>query len=118
MIQEFRHLKGVSMDDTDNKANLPIHLILGASEYTRIKTKHVLRIGEPGEPIAEYTAFGWTIMSAGKGKGFNGFKMLLARDTDANYAELCKLDVLGIKDKNESKNNEVYQEFKEKLGRD
>ena len=97
MIQEFRHLKGVSMDDTDNKANLPIHLILGASEYTRIKTKHVLRIGEPGEPIAEYTAFGWTIMSGGKEKGLN--QMLLARDTEANYAELCKLNVLGIKDK-------------------
>ena len=35
-------------------------MILGASEYTEIKTKHVLRIGGPEEPIAEYTAFGWT----------------------------------------------------------
>ena len=71
MIQEFRHLKGANMDDTDNKANLHMHMILGASEYTRIKTKHVLRIGTPGEPIAEYTAFGWTIMPGGKEKGFN-----------------------------------------------
>ena len=39
------------MDGTDNKANLPIYMILGASEYTQIKTKHVLRIGEPGERI-------------------------------------------------------------------
>ena len=30
MIQEFRHLKGVSMDDTDNKANLPIYKIMRA----------------------------------------------------------------------------------------
>ena len=57
-------------------------------------------------------------MSAEKGKGFNGFKMLLARDAGADYAELCKLDVLGIKDQNEDKNDEVYPEFKEKLGRD
>ena len=57
-------------------------------------------------------------MSAGKGKRFNGFKMLLARDAGADYAELCKLDVLGIKDQNEDKNDEVYPEFKEKLGRD
>ena len=71
MIQEFRHLKGVNMDDTDNKVNLPIHMILGACEYTRIKTKHVLRIGSSGEPIAEYLAFGWTIMPGGKEKGFN-----------------------------------------------
>ena len=93
-----------------------LYIRLWERECTRIKTKHVLRIGEPGEPIAEYAAFGWTIMSGGKEKGFN--QMLLARDTEADYAELCKLDVLGIKDKNESKNNEVYQEFKEKLGRD
>ena len=48
MIQEFRHLKGVSMDDTDSKANLPIHMILEPSEYTRIKTKHILQMGEAG----------------------------------------------------------------------
>ena len=43
--------------------------------------------------------------------------MLLARDAEADYAELCKLDVLGIKDKNEIRNDEVYEEFKEQLGR-
>ena len=42
MMKESRHLKGVNMDDTDNKANLPIHIILGASEYTRTKTKYLL----------------------------------------------------------------------------
>ena len=93
-----------------------LYIRLWERECTRIKTKHVLRIGEPGEPIAEYTAFGWTIMSGGKEKGFN--QMLLARDTEADYAELCKLDVLGIKNKNEGRNDELYQEFKEQLGRD
>ena len=44
--------------------------------------------------------------------------MLLARDTEADSAELYKLDVLEIKDKNESRNVKVYQEFKEQLGRD
>ena len=111
MIQEFKHLTGVCMDDTNNKANLPIHMILGVSEYARIKTKHVLRIGTPGEPIVECAAFGWAIMAGGKEEGFN--QMLLARGTEVHYAELCKLDVLGIKDKNESRNDEVYQEFKE-----
>ena len=77
MMQEFRRLKGVNMDDIDNKDNLPIHIILGVSEYIRIKTKHLLRIGTPGEPIAKYTAFGWTIMSDGKENGFN--PMLLAK---------------------------------------
>ena len=30
---------GVVMDDTDEKNQLPIHAILGGSEYSRIKTK-------------------------------------------------------------------------------
>ena len=102
------------MDDTNNKADLPIHIILGVSEYGRIKTKHVLlRIGTPGDPLVEYAAFGWAIMSGGKKKGFN--QMLLAKDTEAHYVKLCKLDVLGIKDKNESRNDEVHQKFKEQL---
>ena len=66
MIEYFSYLKGVNMDGTDDKANLPIHKILGTSDNTRTKMKHVLRIGAPGGPIAECTAFGWTIMSGGK----------------------------------------------------
>ena len=38
------------MNDTDAKAELPIHLILGASEYTRIKVQEISRVGQPGEP--------------------------------------------------------------------
>ena len=48
------------------KANLPIHMILGVSEYARIKTKHVLRIGTPGELIVEYAAFGGQSWQVGK----------------------------------------------------
>ena len=44
--------------------------------------------------------------------------MLLARDMQHDYGELCKSIVLGIKDKNEIRNDEVYQELKEQLGRD
>ena len=39
MISKYRHLQGVVMDDTDEKNQLPIHVILGGSEYSRIKTK-------------------------------------------------------------------------------
>lgn len=36
-IARFPHLQGIIMDDTDEKAELPIHLILEASEYVRVK---------------------------------------------------------------------------------
>ena len=53
------------MDDEDTKQELTIHVILGASEYAELKTSTVLRVGKPGEPVAELISFGWTIMSPG-----------------------------------------------------
>ena len=38
-IKMFPHPGGVMMDDEDTKPELPMHLILGASEYSRIKTQ-------------------------------------------------------------------------------
>ena len=39
MISKYRHLKGVTMEDTDTKSLLPVHVILGASDYAKIKTR-------------------------------------------------------------------------------
>ena len=57
-INKYPYLEGVVMDDEDNKPELPIHLILGAGEYSRIKTDTKPRIGKAGEPIAELTTLG------------------------------------------------------------
>ena len=66
MLCKFEHLKDVTMHNIDEKPELPVHLILGASEYARIKTETKPRIGLPGEPVAELTKFGWTVLSPGK----------------------------------------------------
>ena len=39
VLRQHQHLRDIKMNDTDTKAELPIHLILGASEYTRIKVQ-------------------------------------------------------------------------------
>ena len=44
------------MDDTVVKKELPVHLILGTSEYAQIKTETMPKVGKAGEPIAELTA--------------------------------------------------------------
>ena len=54
------------MNDNDEKMELLIHVITGASEYAQIKTKPNIRMGNRGELVAEYTAFGWTIISGGR----------------------------------------------------
>lgn len=54
------------MNDVDTKSRLPVHIILGACDYAKLKTESVPKIDEPGQPVAELTKFGWIIMSSGK----------------------------------------------------
>ena len=95
IIESYAHLKGVETTDCDPKPYLPIHLILGASEYTGIKTSELRRIGLPGEPVAEKTKLGWTIMSPGT--EIDCTNMLRTQTSHVDYAELCRLDVLGFR---------------------
>ena len=115
MIAKFLHLKGVIMDDVTDKPELPVHLILGTSEYAKIKTETSPRIGRPGEPVAEFTRFGWTIMSPGKEVDLTN--MFLTQTAAADYEALCKLDILGLKDSAIGDQETVYDEFKEQLTR-
>ena len=63
LLARHPYLKGVKMDDNDQKNELPVHLILGASEFARIKTEAQPKVSHPGEPVSEKTRFGCTIMS-------------------------------------------------------
>lgn len=58
MIARYPQLSGVAMNDLDTKRRLPVHLILGAGEYSKLKTENALKIGEPRQPIAGGTKFG------------------------------------------------------------
>ena len=115
MVEQFSYLRGVTIQDDSEKPLLPIHLILGTNEYAKIKTGTRPRIGRPGEPVAEYTRLGWTIMSPGKELDLGN--MFLTQTSAIDYQELCKLDVLGLKDKPNGDQETVYEEFKEQLTR-
>ena len=41
------------MEKKDSKDTLPVHLILGASDYARIKTETAPRVAAIGEPIGD-----------------------------------------------------------------
>ena len=112
---KFPHLKEVKMDDVDEKTQLPVHLILGVSDYAKIKTESKPKIGQPGEPVAELTKFGWTILLPGKEMDLSN--MLLTQTAAADYERLCRLDVLGLKDYPLGDQEIVHEEFKEQLTR-
>ena len=115
-LDKYEHLKGVEMDDLDNKNILPVNLILGASVYARIKTETAPRIGALNEPVAEKTKLGWTIISVGKEVDLT--LMFMTQTSSLEYETLCRLDVLGIADSASGDQDEVYSEFKEQLKRD
>ena len=101
--------------DVDTKEALPLHLILGASEIARIKTDQVPSVGSPGEPVAELTRFGWTIMSPGKEPDLSN--LLVTQTSRVEYEDLCRLDVLGLQDPAVGDQEQAYGDFKEQLQR-
>ena len=66
LIERYLHLKGVTVNDHDTKASLPVHLVLNSGEYARIKTETKPRIEQENDPITELTKFGWFLMPARK----------------------------------------------------
>ena len=114
MMRNYPHLEGVHMDDDDNKELLPIHLILGANDYAKIRTSEGLRVSRSGEPVAEHTKFGWSIMSSGADQEVS--LGCLAVNSVTDYDNLSALDVLGLADTTGQQSN-VLGEFKEQLTR-
>ena len=103
------------MNDNDKKSNLPIHVILGASDYSKIKTATNPKIGQPLEPIAERTTLGWIMMSSGCEP--NLAHTYLTGTSGADYQELCNLDELGLEDRPDGDQHVDYEEFAEQLTR-
>ena len=113
VLKNHSHLTGIQINDVDVNPHLPVHVVLGASEYAAIKTKTAPRIGSPGQPVAEKTLLGWTIMSPGR--EVDTAPLLNTRSTSVEYEQLCSLDVLGLADSPAGDQHEVHREFKEQL---
>ena len=113
IISKFEHLRGVVIEDTDEKEELPVHVIFGTSDFSKIRTPTKPRVGKPGEPVAELTLSGWMMMSPGHELEYR--KFLFARSSSEDYERLCSLDVLGLESRSEQ--NPVHQEFKDQQER-
>ena len=94
--KSYNHSKDIIINDTDNKKELPVHVILGAGDYTKIKTQERARVGQPGEPIAGLTKLGWVIIFPGQDTSIT--KLVFSKTSVHDYDNRCNLDVLGVKD--------------------
>ena len=111
--KSYNHLKDIIINVTDTKKELLVHVILGAGDYTKIKTQERARVGQPGEPIAELTKLGCVIIFQGQETS----KLVFSKTSVHDYDNLCNLDVLGVKDEHTKRDGKIYDEFQKQLGR-
>ena len=115
LLEKCPHLKGVTMNDTDERPRLPVHIILENSETPRISTREPQRVGREWDPVASYTKLGWAITSPGK--EIDSTNKLLTQTSETDYEGLCQLDVLGLAYTPTGDQGVMYEEFKEQLRR-
>ena len=103
--KSYNHLKDIIINDTDTKKELPVHVILGAGDYTKVKTQERAKVGQPGEPVAELTKSGWVVISHGQETFVT--KMLFSKTSVHDYDNLCHFDVLDVKDEHAKRDGKI-----------
>ena len=111
MIETYDHLKGIRMNERDTKPELPAHVILGASDYVKIKMQQCPRVGKINEPIAEQTKMGWVIMSSDRESDL--VVSIYTRTSVSDFDHLWDIDVLGVEENHVSHDENVHKKFKQ-----
>ena len=120
MIKEvkakFAKLRRLKFSDDEGSDKLqPVHIILGAADYQRIKTTEPVVLGKcpDRDPVAELTMLGWTL--AGKRLQLNSGieKTFLLNTGREEFEQMCSLEVLGLSDTNSELM--FHQDFSDKL---
>ena len=109
--EKFQHVQGKMFYRTASE-EYPIHVVLGDATYCKIRTEHVFK-GQPEYPIVEGTTFGSIVHG---GKKYADSKCMYVRETD-EYERLYSLEVLGVEDRGEADQLDVYKEFQESISK-
>ena len=96
IIQTNTHLQGVQIEDSNKKEFLLVYVILEASEYASIKTERHQSWAKRRQEENQ---------------------QLLNTSAEADYAELCNLDVMRLKEGTSNMDSDIDQRFKDQLGR-
>ena len=91
MQKKYAHLSDIIITDHHTKKDLPVQVILGAVDYSKIKTQERARVGQPGELIAELTRLSRVVISPGQESGLTN--MMFSKTPVHDYENLCSLDM-------------------------
>ena len=109
--EKYPHLQGLHIPDSKD-GKYVIQLLIGDPLFTRIRTGRSVT-GNPGEPIADETMFGWTV----HGEESKANQSYFTRTTSEDYKQLYSLDILGVEDRKEFDQEDVKKEFLENIQR-
>ena len=106
----FEHTKDKRFYMTTD-GECPIHMILGDNTFCKIKTEEIYK-GKDGDPMVDGTSFGWIV----HGGDISNNVCMFTRESN-DYEQLYTLDVLGVEDRGENDQLDVYREITENITR-
>ena len=103
-------------DEETTESMLPVHVLLGAADYQRIKTTEPAVLGQDADkdPGAEFMMLGWTFSGMATEKNTQTEKIFFVKSTKEELEQMCSLEVLGVKDQ---RAEEFHCDFMHRLER-
>ena len=99
--RKYHRLRKLQLSDRDELADqLPVHIILGAADYQRIRSTEPPIFGNKldTDPGAEFTMLRWILYGRLISEGDGMEKEFLLNSSQSEFERLCSMEVLGLKD--------------------
>ena len=82
-------------DETTTESTLPVHIILRAADYQRIKTAEPAVLGPDAnkDPGAEFTMLGWTLSGMVTQENTQTEKTFFAKSAKDEFEQMCSMEV-------------------------
>jgi len=114
------HLSHLHFGDKDTgEGKLPVHIILGAADYHRIKTTEppVLGTNPDVDPGAEFTMLGWTVTGKTMEADSEVERIFMMLSPKEEFEKMCLIEVLGLADTDSRPGDTFHENFKRSLKR-
>ena len=117
--RQYGRLRRLTFSEEGTESDsMPVHVILGAADYQRIRTTEPLILGAnpDKDPGAEFTMHGWTVYRRQLEEEGSEKQFFLKTDQE-EFAKLCWLDVLGLTDTGTTEDTRIHEDFLQQLRR-
>ena len=115
--RKYPLLRKLQLSNEDGLAvQLPVHIILGAADYQRIRSTEPPILGNNADTDSgtEITMLGWILYGRLISEGDGVEKEFLLNSSESKFERLCSMDVLGLEDA-DTLNLPFHQDFKEQI---